>query len=66
MISKQNAKVVPIRPAILASDEVCEVADLAFNLWFANRFRDLTPEEALFTAVRQLRKTTAGLFLVIA
>ena len=62
---KQNTKVVPIRRDILASDEVREVADLAFDLWLANGIHGCSPEEALFTAVRQLRRRTkGGLFLV--
>ena len=65
MIPKQNVKVVPIRRGIHAEDEVREVADLAYDLWLANKFRRGFPEEALFTAVRQLRgKGTAGLFLL--
>jgi hypothetical protein len=61
----QRTKVVPIRRDILASDEVVEVADYAFNLWLSNGFRGGSPEEALFTAVRQMRRTsTAGPFLV--
>jgi len=55
---------VPIKRSDLASDEVREAADLAFTLWLANEFRGRSPEEALFAAVRQLRSTTAGLFVV--
>ena len=62
---KRSTKVVPIRRDILASDEVRRIADHAYNLWLANEFWGGSPEEALFTAVRQMRRTpTAGLFLV--
>lgn len=45
--------------------EAREVTDLAYGLWLANGFRGCIPEEALFTAIRQLRRTTnAELFLV--
>lgn len=64
MTPNKNFKTVPIRRNDLASDEVREVADLAFTLWLASDFRGRSPEEALFTAVRQLRSTSAGLFLV--
>jgi hypothetical protein len=62
---KQNPRVIPIRRDILASGEDRDAVDLAFKLWLARGFRDGSPEEDLFTAVRQLRRiTTAGLFLV--
>jgi hypothetical protein len=65
MPSKQNVRVIPIRRDILASDEVLEVADLAYDVWLSNGFRGGSPEEALVIAVRQLnRKMPAGLFLV--
>jgi hypothetical protein len=65
MRPKQSTKVVPIRRDILAADEVRKVADLAYNFWLANGFWGRSPEEALFTAMRQLkRNTAAGLFLV--
>ena len=41
------------------------MTDVAFELWLAYGFRGGSPEEALFTAVRQLRRRTeGGLFLV--
>ena len=61
----QPDKVIPIRRDILASDEDREVADLAYDIWLSNGFRGGSPEEALMTAVRQSRTTSAvGLFLV--
>lgn len=59
-----NIKVIPIRRDILASDEVRKVSDLAYDLWLAESFRGSSPEEALFTAVRQLGKKATSLFLV--
>ena len=64
MTPDKSSKTVPIKRNDLASDEVREVAELAFSLWLANEFRGRTPEEALFTAVRQMRSTTARLFVV--
>ena len=64
MTPDKSSKTISIRRNDLASDEVREVAELAFRLWLAAEFRDRTPEEALFTAVRQMRSTTAGLFVV--
>lgn len=65
MTPKQSERVILIRRDILASDEVRDVADLAYDLWLARGFQGGSPEEDLFTAVWQLRsKTTGGLFLV--
>ena len=64
MTPDKSSKTVPIKRNDLASDEVRDVAELAFSLWLANEFRGRSPEEALFTAVRQLRSSTAGLFVV--
>ena len=61
----KSTNVVPIRRGALASDVVRQVAELAFDLWLANGLRGYPPEEALFTAVRRLRRRTEGsLFLV--
>jgi hypothetical protein len=64
MRATHNIKIIPIRRDILASDEVREVTDLAYDLWLAESFRGCSPEEALFAAVRQLGKKTASPFLV--
>lgn len=56
-------QVIPIRRNSVPPYE--EVADLEFDLWLATAFRGGSPEEALLSAVRRLRrKTTAGLFFV--
>ena len=61
----QSTKVISIRRDILASDDAREVADHAFSLWLEKGFWGGSPEEALFTAVRQMRPTTTTrLFLV--
>jgi hypothetical protein len=64
MRTQRDSKDISIRRDILASDEVREVADLAFDVWLSNGFRGDSPEEALMTAVRQSRtETSARLFL---
>jgi CheY-like chemotaxis protein len=52
---KQHFTVVPIRQAVLASDEVREVADVAFDLRLASGFQGGSPEEAVFLSVQQWR-----------
>jgi hypothetical protein len=65
MMAKQNVKVVPIRQGIPVLHEIQKVANRAYELWLANKFRVGTPEKALFISVRQWRKTImSGLFLV--
>jgi hypothetical protein len=62
---KQSTKVISIRQGIRASVDFREVVDLAYGLWLAHGFRDCTPEEALFTALRHLSgKTEPRLLLV--
>ena len=58
-------RVTPIRRDILASDEVREVADLAYDIWLSNGFWGGSPEDALIAAVQQSRTTaTSRLSLV--
>ena len=65
MKPKERRGVIPIRRDILAPDEIRGVVDLAYDLWQASGFLRGSPEDALFTALQQLRRrTTAGLFLV--
>lgn len=64
LVAQTHRNVIPIWQG-LASESDREVVDLAYDLWLANGFRGGSPEEALMTAVRQVRtRTTAGLFLV--
>ena len=64
-MGRRSERVVIMRREALSSEEVCQIADLAYGLWLSTGFRGGTPEEALTTAVRQRsRNATPGLYLV--
>ncbi|MFN7996888.1 MAG: hypothetical protein U0Q18_24960 [Bryobacteraceae bacterium] len=42
-------------PAVPDSEEENQIADLAFALWLAGGFRELSPQQALFKAHREIK-----------
>ena len=64
-MTKKTAKILFIRRDIVASDEVHEIADLAYSLWLRSGFRGHLPEDALSAAILRLgHRKAMGLFLV--
>ena len=57
--------VISIRRDVAVSDVDLEVVDVAYRLWLARAFQGGSPEDALLTALEEVKgRSSMGLFLV--